>query len=155
MHYSNSELWDSLEKQEDFLHQVMYWEGNFAKHRVGLDEILGVTYDGHGIDYYTGLPLEGYLHYWSAASKESVHLMMLAKALQKNEYALQFVCNDCGNSTAQYNYALTLLERKITTYEQWNMNYPGCGGFLPWYDANSTGLSPNEGWVCCFIHFVE
>ena len=81
--YTPQELWHSEEKQQEFLNDVMYWEGNFAKHHVGLNRFSGLTYDGHGIDYSSGVPNPGYLHFWSAPSKESVHLMMFSKSTSK------------------------------------------------------------------------
>lgn len=145
--YTAAELWNSEEKQQEFLSDVMYWEGNFAKHHVGLNRFSGLTYDGHGIDYSSGVPNEGYLHFWSAPSKESIHLIMLAKALQMNSLALQFVCNTCKSEEDQYNHAILLLTNKIKSYNLFNTQYPGFAGFLPWFDVNDSGCYPNDGWV--------
>jgi len=42
--------------------------------------------------------------------------------------------------------ALKLLETKMNSYELWNRTYPGYAGFLPWYQLNSSGIYPVDGW---------
>ncbi len=51
------------------------------------------TYDGHPIDYTTG-KVAGQPHLFSAASKESIHVALLALALDGNDRALTFVLNN-------------------------------------------------------------
>jgi hypothetical protein len=65
---------------------VAQWEGQFHSDGVGLNEAIAYTYDGHGIDFQTG-GLADPLHAFSAPSKESPHLMMLARALEGNKHA--------------------------------------------------------------------
>jgi len=145
--YTLEELWDNPTLQDQFLDDVMYWEGNFAKNYVGLNVHAGLTYDGHGLNYTTGELGQGLLHYWSAASKESIHLMMLAKALQGNTKALRFICNNCTSTDDSLQYTLQIITNKITSYENWNTNFPGFGGFLPWFDVTDEGCVPNSGWT--------
>jgi hypothetical protein len=37
---------------------------------------------------------------------------------------------------------LQVLEKKIASYEQWNQEFPGFGGFIPWVYVNDTGMVP-------------
>lgn len=75
--------------EKRFLSAIAYWEGQFPQNGVGLNEATCYTYDGHGIDLDTGLPVDP-LHDFSAPSKESLHLMALAHALGGNKYARVF-----------------------------------------------------------------
>lgn len=72
--------------------------------------------------------MPGLLHYWSAPSKESIHLMVLARALQRNPLALRFVCNHCRTQDEQFHRAILLLTNKITSFENFDANFPGFGG---------------------------
>jgi len=127
----------------DFYEMFFYWEGNFHSPGIGYDAATGLTFDGHGIDYTTG-GLADPLHYWSAPSKESIHLMLLAQALEGNDYAQIFVSPQ--NSSNAPAVALDLLTRKMNSYEKWNANYPGFGGYLPWIFIQPTGVTPANGW---------
>lgn len=44
------------------------------------------------------------------------------------------------------NYLLDQLTKKIGSYEKWNMQYPGFGGYLPWYHVDDTGASLLSNW---------
>eukprot|EP01100_Stratorugosa_tubuloviscum_P003840 TRINITY_DN1933_c0_g1_i1.p1 TRINITY_DN1933_c0_g1~~TRINITY_DN1933_c0_g1_i1.p1 ORF type:complete len:572 (-),score=276.31 TRINITY_DN1933_c0_g1_i1:76-1743(-) len=144
--YSVEDLLYNQTSLNKFKADVFYWEGNFAKNGVGVNFKTGMTYDGHGINYYTGQPEPGYLHYWTAASKESIHLMLLANAVVGNQNALNFVCNNCTSQQEQLDTAITLLENKMTTYLNFNKKYPGFGGFIPWLYVNDSGMIPADGW---------
>jgi hypothetical protein len=50
MSYTFEEIWNDPQAQEQFLSDVMYWEGNFAKNYIGLNVASGLTYDGHGLN---------------------------------------------------------------------------------------------------------
>lgn len=78
--YSLDELISDSEKRNEFLMAAAYWEGRFATNGNGLNTKVGVTYDGTQIDENTGLQ-HAPLHDFSAASKESIHLGLLALAL--------------------------------------------------------------------------
>jgi hypothetical protein len=44
-------------------------------------------------------------------------------------------------------YILDILERKIASYEDFNQNFPGFGGFLPWFTSTDVGMAPiSPGW---------
>jgi len=44
------------------------------------------------------------------------------------------------------DYVIDTLERKITSYENWNKKYPGFGGYLPWYSVNDQGMGLLWDW---------
>jgi hypothetical protein len=113
---------DFLEKDlvQEYLHNVAYWEGKFAKPGIGYDEQSGYTYDGHPLNYQTG-ELYGEPHLFSAPSKESIHVGILALAINGNEHALTFV--------GGMDEALKVLQVKIDGYSQFNASYPGFGCF--------------------------
>jgi hypothetical protein len=84
----------------------------------------------------TGEPLTS--HQFTAPSKESIHVALLAKVLD-------------GDKNAQIFYnvseALDILTKKIATYEDFNKKYPGFGGFFPWMTVNGSKVDPSPDWV--------
>jgi hypothetical protein len=105
---------------QEYIHKVAYWEGKFAQPGIGYDERSGYTYDGHPLNYQTG-ELYGEPHLFSAPSKESIHVGILALAVNGNEHALTFA----GGMEA----AIKTLQVKIDGYSQFNATYPGYGCF--------------------------
>lgn len=101
---------------------------------------IGYTYDGHPLNYADGA-LFGEPHLFSAPSKESIHLGLLALAVAGNIHALTFV----GGKDA----ALALLELKMKGYMQFNTSFPGLGCFHPWImNSNDGTFSPvSPGWT--------
>lgn len=97
----------------------MKGEHNYIKNAV--DPNTGLTFDGVNLDLKTGVPIDQQLHYWTASSKESIHLSVLAISLSGNS---EFFIPE--------SEVISVLTKKITTYETFNRNYPGFGGFLPW-----------------------
>lgn len=59
-------------------------EGQFHRDGVGYNWMSGLTYDGHGVNFTSGELAEP-VHNFSAASKESVHLSLLALAVSGDE----------------------------------------------------------------------
>uniref|UniRef100_A0A914W241 Endo-beta-1,2-glucanase SGL domain-containing protein n=1 Tax=Plectus sambesii TaxID=2011161 RepID=A0A914W241_9BILA len=141
--YSLDDLFKNPVAQDSFLLSASYWEGKFATDRVGLNYASALTYDGTPIDYDTGLPHKG-LHEFSAASKESVHVSLLALALDgKSAFAVNFFqsgAESAGWSGSVQDYVIDQLTKKITSYENFNKQYPGFGGYIPWYAVNDTGM---------------
>ncbi|CAF1493217.1 unnamed protein product, partial [Adineta steineri] len=121
-----------------FKMHMCLWEGKFGN-GVGYNHEIGITYDGHKIDYTTG-DLHENLQYWTAASKEALHINMLALYFMDNIYAQQFFGN------ASQNDVIQILERKIESYNDFHRRYPGFGGFLPWFAANGTAMNLLGGW---------
>lgn len=61
-----------LERPDDFIWDLLYWEGNFHQNNVSYNAQNGMTYDGVQLNWETGVRTE--LHTFSAASKEVHHL---------------------------------------------------------------------------------
>ncbi|RYY35038.1 hypothetical protein EON62_02815, partial [archaeon] len=123
-----------------FMLQTMQAEGaGFHQPGIGYEPVTGMTYDGHPLAYGNGT-LYGTPHEFSAPSKESLHVAMLARALEGSDLASAF--------TGGLNASLSLLSRKMSAYEQFNASYPGFGCFLPWVSVTSSGLQPiAPGWT--------
>lgn len=120
-----------------FLQAMMTAESSFHAPGVGYDAATSVTYDGHPLNYSTG-ELYGQPHAFSAPSKESLHVSLLALAVAGNELARVFV----GGQGA----ALSLLAAKMATYEAWREDYPAYGCHFPWVAFNGSRLVPADGW---------
>ncbi|KAF8960660.1 putative GPI anchored protein [Flammula alnicola] len=113
-----------------FEQDVIYWEGMFHKNNVSYNVLNGMTFDGTLIDPVTGLHDVDGLHTFSAASKESLHMMLLAHVIQ-------------GTPGAVRDF-----QQKWATYSTFNQTYPGFGGFLPWFaHSGATPLAPTWDWV--------
>jgi len=125
---------------DDYLSHVMKWEGQFAQPGIGYDAKSGYTYDGHPLNYTTGA-LYGDPHLFSAPSKESIHMSMLALALSGNKHALEF--------SGGFEKTMDLLHLKIKGYMQFNESYPGFGCFTPWVGFNSEKgtFEPIDSWT--------
>jgi len=159
--YSMNDILENEQSINNFIENVLYWEGNFQSDGVGINMATGYTYDGHALDYSTGDIASYGLHNFSAPSKESIHLGMLAKALVGSNLngpnALDFF-HILVNQTEQekativksgnqnLDNVITLLYRKINTYEKFLSNYPGYGGFMPWVSVDDQGISPIPGY---------
>ncbi|PIQ86363.1 MAG: hypothetical protein COV74_05045 [Candidatus Omnitrophica bacterium CG11_big_fil_rev_8_21_14_0_20_45_26] len=139
--YSLKSLVSDTSLRDAFLKEFLYWDGKFHQAGVAYNEKSGITYDGYMFDIETG-QLVGGPHNWSAASKESLHVAILAMAISGNEQAKMFVSPD--NPGKAEEIALDLLTKKIASYEKFNREYPGFGGFLPWFLVFDEGLKPTE-----------
>lgn len=130
--------WRSKDVQKRYIADAIAAERNFfAKAGVGYDAETGMTYDGHGLDPVTGElllgPWPGGPHTFSAASKESVQISLLALSLQPQGIDAPLLFTE--------DEALDILERKVTTMEAFDAKYPAYGGFLPWFcSRGSIGL---------------
>lgn len=133
----NCEDFHSQDRVDEYLHNVMKWEGQFAQPGIGYDAQSGYTYDGHPIDYKSG-ELSGDPHLFSAPSKESIHVSMLALAINGDKYAQQFA--------GGLDKALDMLRLKMDGYNTFNRRFPGFGCFTPWVGFDSEGFSPLESW---------
>ncbi|KYQ92213.1 hypothetical protein DLAC_07059 [Tieghemostelium lacteum] len=160
--YKASDLYTNEYVAQAFVNDVLYWEGFFGgTNASGINIATGYTYDGHGIDYTTG-QLANPLHDFSAPSKESIHLGVIARALDGyspngNFDILQFFHVNVSQTEEEKSYIrqtddprwdnmITILYRKIQTYENWNRTFPGYGGFMPWVNVNDSGIYPIAGY---------
>lgn len=98
-------------------------------------------------DPVTGLPSTDGLHPFSAASKEALHLSLIAKALLGNEYARLFF-NVSANGADINQHLIQLLTGKMKAYESFDKTYPGYGGYLPWFHVVKINgsLAPQPDW---------
>lgn len=130
------------------MHRLARRENRFYQPGVGLDARTGMTFDGLNIDFRSGKPVE--TRNWSAPSKESLHVAMLVKAVAGDRTARTLMSPDPRRPGRGAARALQILERKIATYERFNRDYPGFGGFLPWYRVNGGHIEPQgrgrDGW---------
>jgi hypothetical protein len=134
------EDFQSESKIDQYLNNVMTWEGQFGQPGIGYDPASGYTYDGHPLNYTTGA-LYGEPHLFSAPSKESIHLSVLALAIEGNKYAQKFA--------GGFEKAIATLELKIKGYNAFNKTYPGFGCFTPWvgFDSATGTYNPIESWA--------
>jgi hypothetical protein len=116
---------------DKYIEKVARRESNSQRPGVMYDGETGLTYDGHAIDSKTG-KLTGGPRNWSAASKESLDIMMLVKAVQGDK-ASQLAISRSGRPEDAVGTALDRLGRKIDSYASFNQRYPAFGGFLPWF----------------------
>ena len=128
-----------------FMERVGRRERRFYQAGVGYDGATGMTFDGHEVDFKSG-KLRGQPRAFSAASKESLHLILLTKALTGEHLAEVLMSPDVKQPKLARAAALDVLERKISTYEQFDRDYPGYGGFLPWYKVDQGKIAPTADW---------
>lgn len=157
-----------LQDPEAFERDLLHWEGMFHQHNVSYNALNGMTFDGTLLDPVTGVHDINGLHTFSAASKESLHMMLLAHVIKGTSGAVQWILAARGggsNTEKARSLAFSILERKWMSYSKFNETYPGFGGFLPWLvpfvvtngyflpslirfaHSESTSLSPTWDWV--------
>jgi len=133
------------------MQKVARRESRFYQPGVGYDGRTGLTFDGVNIDFQTGKPVR--VRNWSAPSKESVHIALLVKALAGDRTAALMMSPDPRDPASARARAIEVLTKKIASYERFNREYPGFGGFLPWYTVTDGRLVPipsskgtHDGW---------
>jgi hypothetical protein len=129
-----------------FLFQVAARERRFYQPGVSYDPETGLTFDGHPIDRVTG-ELRGKPRNWSAASKESLHIILLAKAVAGDEIAQALITPDPADPSQAVARALDVLGKKIATYRRFHRKNPGFAGFLPWFKVEQGEMVPMDGWT--------
>ncbi|CAM1502473.1 Fc.00g044570.m01.CDS01 [Cosmosporella sp. VM-42] len=133
---------DVLSKTDDFIWDLLYWEGKFHQNDVAYNTANGMTYDGTQLDWKTGKRTKK--HTFSAASKEALQFVLYAQAIAGSREAARFLSPD--NLKAAPEVAASILETKLKTYLSFNETYPGFGGFLPWVKTDTRDISPQDGW---------
>ncbi|KAK5164593.1 uncharacterized protein LTR77_009799 [Saxophila tyrrhenica] len=142
--YTSKEI---VKDPRPFIEDVLYWEGHFAQPGIGYNAANEMTYDGTLLDQKTGLA-SAYgagRHNFSAASKESLHVMVLAKALAGDANAARFISP--GSPSAAPDKAYKIMKQKLATYLAFNETYPGFGGLLPWYNNTYAAIEPTSDWI--------
>jgi len=139
------------QRQEDinFINYLLLKESKFIALGVGVHPETATTFDGHSINRET-LLLEGSPRNWSAASKESLHIMLLAKVFMGDAQAKIIIGGDEPKNA--YRIAINLLNKKLTAYEQFNQSYPSFGGYLPWFTIKSDN---NKSWIAPMPHWSD
>ena len=136
---------DILHNSTAFAQDVLYWEGQFHQNNVGYNTVNAMTYDGTLLNPETGLANNSEKHPFSAASKESLQIMVYAHAIVGDTRAARFVYPQAPEDAAQW--AVAMMSTKLQTYLEFNKTYPGFGGFLPWFLSNETKIQPTSDWV--------
>jgi hypothetical protein len=83
---------DVLHKTDDFISDVLYWEGKFHQNDIAYNTANGMTYDGSQIDWETGEATEK--HVFSAASKE-VRARNYASSRKVCSSSMARLCKSC------------------------------------------------------------
>jgi hypothetical protein len=135
-----SELASTLSTQQvaqddQYIDEFLQKESGFIKPDIGVNRTTAMTHDGMELNPSTLLPLNEPRKF-SAASKESLHLNLLAKAILDDHRAKLLIAADSSSATDD---VLDTLTKKITSYEQFDANYPAFGGFLPWFISEDRG----------------
>lgn len=141
--YTIEQLLSDEDVINEFIDRVLVAEARFHQPGVGYNPVTGVTYDGHAINQETG-ELAGVPREWSAVSKESLHVTILTLAVAGNKRACLYVSPD--NPEVASNIAIDILTKKMTSYERFNQDSPGFGGFIPWFLNLDNGLRPANDW---------
>ena len=127
----------------------MTYEGRFHSAAVGYNPANGMTFDGTLLDVVTGERNASGGHNFSAASKESLQMMVYAHVLAGDAYAARFIRGNDWNVSAAQDEVLGILRVQLKTYLAFNVTYPGFGGYLPWFQniPGNSSLSPTYDWV--------
>ncbi|KAH7041217.1 putative GPI anchored protein [Microdochium trichocladiopsis] len=132
-----------LKATDDFIWDMLYWEGKFHQNSVAYNSLNGMTYDGTLLDWTTGEPTQ--LHTFSAASKEALAFMLYAQVIKGSKEAARFLSPD--DLKAAPGIARSILSTKLQTYQNFNQTYPGFGGHLPWFTSDQQDIAPTYDWV--------
>mmetsp|Transcript_67977 Transcript_67977/g.126958 ORF Transcript_67977/g.126958 Transcript_67977/m.126958 type:complete len:558 (-) Transcript_67977:36-1709(-) len=137
--YQAQALSSNVSLQAEFIQEALQWERNFYNEPgISFDNHTGLTYDGSAMDPTTGEIVAS--RPWTAASKESLHLNLLALALHPSDATF-----DLGITTAD---AIAILTKKIDSYETFDATYPGFGGYLPWMCSRGSKSLAGGKQVC-------
>jgi len=138
--YSPSFDWSSLPydsaTQDEYIRKMLRWDGEFAMPGRGVMPGSYLTCD-HVMVTPDGSP--GSVGAYTAASKESLHISMLALVVSKTKHAWHWIADADSEDDAVLK-ARDRLKAIIGAYEKLNKEMPGLGGFLPWCSVNKGGF---------------
>lgn len=137
------EIATSSELSEQFCRRWALSEARFFA--MARDPQSGLTYDGWDLDPRTGQPSRP--RKVSAASKESLDLAILTKALLGDPF-LALVVSPHDPTQAPL-VALDILAKKIKAYQIYLQDYPGFSGYLGWF-VSGPRAHPATGWSKAF-----
>ncbi|GAM25332.1 hypothetical protein SAMD00019534_085070 [Acytostelium subglobosum LB1] len=150
--YSNDQLLNNATARKEYVQSVLHYEGNFHSHMNGINVFSGMTIDGCKLDPVTGNTTSP--RRYTAASKESLHLSMLALALNGPtaegydpldyfHYPINLTATErklIHTGDNRVDNVLVTAYRKMDTLERFNAQQPGYGGYVPWSGVNDNGL---------------
>lgn len=102
-----------------------------------------LTRDGFQVDAATGTATA--VRDYSAPSKESLDIGLCVKALTADPRAAVLVGG--GDPAVARTRAASILAGKMDTFEKWHRDYPGYGGFMPWFVNGDNGVEPTDDWM--------
>jgi hypothetical protein len=126
---------EQITQDNQYINEFLRKESGFIKPDIGLNRTTAMTHDGIRLNPNTLLPVDEPSKF-SAASKESLHLNLLAKVLLDEQKAKLLIG---GDATAVNDEVLATLTQKISSYEKFNVAFPAFGGFLPWFISEDRG----------------
>jgi hypothetical protein len=137
--YTIDEVMNNPQKAEAFTHD--YLAGESPYFAVARNPESGLSFDGINLDPKTGKPLE--VRNWSAPSKECLDIGLCIKALEGDaKAALVFSKDDPSKAP---DMAADILRKKMDSYEKFQNENPGYGGFIPWFMSGKE-MKPTPDW---------
>jgi hypothetical protein len=131
--YTADELISDTDAQDAYTASVLKWDGKFASPGAALTP-TGLTIDHINLDENGAITDKGY---YTAPSKESLHLSMLALVLAQTPLAYNWLADNQEDAEVE---AIRRLKLIIEQYEEFsNEQCPACGGFIPWVGVGETG----------------
>jgi len=127
------ELLHNTVAQDAYVAAVLKWDGKFAVPGVGITE-SGLTKDHINLDDSGNMASSGW---YTAPSKESLHMSMLALVLDQTPLAYHWLSDTQHSAEVE---ALRRLALIIGAYEDWRLQCPACGGFIPWIPVTDSGF---------------
>jgi len=123
--YSADDLIGNEDTQNAYIASVLKWDGKFASPGAALTH-TGLTIDHINLDANGVLTDKGW---YTAPSKESLHMSMLALILDQTPLAYHWLADSQEEAES---VAIGRLGQIIQAYEDFNEVCPACGGFIPW-----------------------
>jgi len=133
--FSAEDLIVNDDSQNAYIASVLKWDGKFASPGAALTE-TGLTIDHINLDANGVIKDKGW---YTAPSKESLHMSMLALVLDQTPLAYHWLADTQEEAETE---AIRRLGQIIQAYEDYNIVCPACGGFIPWVGvSDDTGFS--------------
>jgi len=121
--------------QEEYIKFMLTWDGKFATVGQGISQ-TALTCD-HVDLAENGAPKTTFCY--TAASKESLHIEMLALVVSGRRLAWHWIASAANEDNAR-TIAIQRLQQIIGSYERLNQAFPGLGGFIPWISVENNGF---------------
>ena len=156
--YNWTKLPDDAATQDAYVAASLQWDGRFAAAGRGTTK-AGLTCDHVNVDSDGKSTTVGR---YTAASKESLHIGMLALVVARQPLAWHWMAgalaeeqsSSSSSSSIKTNSstemptkaeavagAIARLTLIASSYEAFHAQCPGCGGFIPWIGVNDAGFA--------------